>query len=266
MKKISFIGAGNMATAIIKGICGSKDASAYELHAYDVMREKAEKLSVSGVHAGTLEKVVSDADFLFLAIKPQNFEEVLKQIKPLFSLHTVVVSIAAGITAEYIQSFLGKECKVVLVMPNTHLLLGYGASALAQVAPTSDTEFSAVCDIFRASGEIAVIPENQMKEIIAVNGSSPAFIYLYAKGFVEYAASVGIDADAALRLFCQTLIGSAEMMLHSGKSIDDLIVMVSSKGGTTIAGLDQLRERGLQDAVQAACEACTKRAYELSKS
>ena len=105
-----------------------------------------------------------------------------------------------------------------------------------------------------------------MKEIIAVNGSSPAFIYLYAKGFVEYAASVGIDADAALRLFCQTLIGSAEMMLHSGKSIDDLIVMVSSKGGTTIAGLDQLRERGLQDAVQAACEACTKRAYELSKS
>ena len=105
-----------------------------------------------------------------------------------------------------------------------------------------------------------------MKEIIAVNGSSPAFIYLYAKGFVEYAASVGIDPDAALRLFCQTLIGSAEMMLHSGKSIDDLIVMVSSKGGTTIAGLDQLRERGLQDAVQAACEACTKRAYELSKS
>ena len=104
-----------------------------------------------------------------------------------------------------------------------------------------------------------------MKEIIAINGSSPAFIYLYAKGFIDYAASVGIDSGAAMELFAQSLIGSAKMMTDSGYSIDELIKMVSSPGGTTLAGLDRLYEGKLTDVVNNCCESCTKRAYELSK-
>lgn len=267
MKQVSFIGAGNMATAIIKGILGSAGASEYRIRAYDVLPEKAEGLKGLGVvPAETLKAAVTGADLLFLSVKPQNFEEVLVNVKPFFSEKTVVVSIAAGITAEYIKKSLGDNCKVVLVMPNTPLLLGVGASALAQVPPTADDEFKDVCDIFAASGEIAVIPESQMKEIIAVNGSSPAFIYLFTKGFMEYAKTVGIDEEASLKLFCQTLKGSAEMMLHSGSSIDELIKMVSSKGGTTIAGLERFEKHNLLGAVRDACEACTKRAYELSKT
>ena len=104
-----------------------------------------------------------------------------------------------------------------------------------------------------------------MKEIIAINGSSPAFIYLYAQAFVEYAKSVDIDETVARDLFARSLIGSAKMITDSGKSLDELIEMVSSKGGTTIAGLEKLREGCLSKAVEDCCKACTKRAYELSK-
>jgi len=267
VKQISFIGAGNMATAIMKGILGSEIVSRYAIAAYDVFPEKVDELRPHGVYAArTVKDAVEGADILFLAVKPQNFEEVLAGIKPHFSEKTVVVSIAAGITAEYIKSFLGENCKIVLVMPNTPLLLGMGASALARVEPTGEEEFSDVCEIFSASGETAVIPADKMKEIIAINGSSPAFIYLFAKSFVSYAESVGLDSDAALRLFCQSLKGSAEMMLRSGHTIDELIAMVSSKGGTTIAGLERFEAHHLDAAVRDACEHCTKRAYELSGS
>ena len=102
-----------------------------------------------------------------------------------------------------------------------------------------------------------------MKEVIAINGSSPAFIYIYAKGFISYAEKVGIDKDAALRLFAQSLIGSAKMMTDSGMTLDELIEQVTSPGGTTIAGLEELYSGKVIESAVRACEACTKRAYEL---
>ncbi|NLZ46721.1 MAG: pyrroline-5-carboxylate reductase, partial [Clostridiales bacterium] len=114
-------------------------------------------------------------------------------------------------------------------------------------------------------GKMAAVSEDKMKEIIAINGSSPAFIYLFAKGFIDYATNVGIDEDVSKTLFSQSLIGAAKMITDSGYTIDELITMVSSKGGTTIAGLEKLREGKLEDVVSDCCEACTNRAYELSK-
>ncbi len=119
--------------------------------------------------------------------------------------------------------------------------------------------------VFAACGKAAVVPADKMKEIIAINGSSPAFIYLYAKGFIDYAASVGIDAQTAAVRFRQSLIGSAKMITDSGYTLDELIKMVSSPGGTTLAGLDALYEGKLTDVAKDACQRCTKRAYELSK-
>ena len=109
------------------------------------------------------------------------------------------------------------------------------------------------------------IPLDKMNEIIAVNGSSPAFIYLFAKGFMEFAEKEGISQETALPLFAQALIGSAKMLTDSGYTIDELIKMVSSPGGTTLAGLDALYEGRLTEIVGDACDRCTKRAYELSK-
>lgn len=264
MMTVGFIGAGNMGYAIMKGIAdGGLDV---KLSAFDPDSEKVNRLAALGAEAcASGAEVLEKCKYVFLAVKPQMFDVVLEQIAGSVTSDTVLVSIAAGITAEYIRSKTIPEAKVILVMPNTPLLLGAGASAMAKCEPTTEEEFAAVRSIFDACGVTAVLPEDKMKEVIAINGSSPAFIYLFAKAFVDYAEKVGIPQETALPLFAQSLIGSADMLTDSGYSITELIKMVSSPGGTTLAGLDELYKGGLEETVDAACAACTKRAYELSK-
>lgn len=266
MINVGFIGAGNMGYAIMKGISGSpmgKDISLFAFDKFAPSLERAEKIGVTPCENAS--ETVSKSKYVFLAVKPQQLDEVLDEIAGTASENTVIVSICAGISDEYIASKTVNNAKVVLVMPNTPLLLGEGATALSKSDSVSDEEFKLVCEIFGSCGEYAVISKDKMKEIIAVNGSSPAFIYLYAKAFIDYAKSVDINEDVAKTLFAKTLIGSAKMITDSGNSIDELITMVSSKGGTTIAGLEQLRAGNLEKIVDNACKACTKRAYELSK-
>lgn len=266
MINVGFIGAGNMGYAIMKGIAGCTMKDEIQLSAFDVYAPVLDRLEEFGtVKCGSPAEVVSSCKYVFLAVKPQQLDEVLDAVKDSVSEDTVIVSICAGISDEYIASKTIEGAKVVLVMPNTPLLLGEGATALSKSDSVSEEEFDLVCRIFGACGIYAVIPKDKMKEIIAINGSSPAFIYLYAQAFVEYAESVGIDGEVAKSLFAKSLVGSAKMITDSGKSIDELITMVSSKGGTTIAGLEKLRECGLCEAVNECCKACTNRAYELSK-
>lgn len=263
---IGFIGAGNMGSAIMKGISGSKLSDSVELYAFDPSTDKLDKLSKSGVMPCSGEQeIMEKCKYVFLAVKPQIIEGVLETVAPHVSEDTVFVSIAAGITDEFIAEKTVPGAKVVLVMPNTPLLLGEGASALSHSDSVTDEEFKVVLNIFKICGKAVVIPKNKMKEIIAINGSSPAFIYLFAKGFIDYAAQSGIDSEAATELFAQSLIGSAKMITDSGNTIDELIRMVSSPGGTTLAGLDRLYEGNLTEVIKNCCESCTKRAYELSK-
>lgn len=265
MIKVGFIGTGNMGGAIIGGILSQYKDNA-EIYAFDTDAAKLSELEKKGVKAlSSGGEVCEKCKYVFLAIKPQIFDTVLPQIAPHITEENVIVSIAAGITEEYIISSTIPNAHAVIVMPNTPFLLGEGATALAKGKFTSDEEFETVKNIFCTGGIAEVVPMDKMKEIIAINGSSPAFIYLYAKGFTEYAQSVGIDSDAALRLFAQSLIGSAKMLTESGKTVDELIKMVSSPGGTTLAGLDGLYEGKLTETVMDCCGRCTKRAYELSK-
>lgn len=264
--KIGFIGAGNMGTAIMKGIAGSRAGESTELFAFDPDASKVAALAEIDVNScGSEAELTEKCDFIFLAVKPQIIESVIEAAAPAVTKNKVIVSIAAGISDEFIASKTIDEVKVILVMPNTPLLLGEGASALSRNDRVTDEEFGTILDVFDSCGKTAVISKDKMKEIIAINGSSPAFIYLFAKGFIDYAASVGIDPDAAKDLFSQSLIGSAKMITDSGYTIDELIKMVSSPGGTTLAGLDRLYEGKLSETVNNCCESCTKRAYELSK-
>ena len=263
---VGFIGAGNMGYAIMKGIKGSSMAERIALYAYDPFQEAMVRAEQIGAKAcADSGELVSICDYVFLAVKPQQLDEVLAEIKDEVTKDKVIVSICAGITDEYIAGKTIEGAKVIMVMPNTPLLLGEGATALSKSDSTDDNEFRLVCEIFGSCGIYSVVPKDKMKEIIAINGSSPAFIYLYAQSFIEYAKSVGIDESAATALFAKSLIGSAKMITDSGKTIDELITMVSSKGGTTIAGLEKLRANDLDKAVRECCEACTKRAYELAK-
>lgn len=266
MNTIGFLGTGNMGTAILKGIAGSSMKSETKLYAYNPTAAKVDALASYGVQKCSSEaEVAAASQYLFLAIKPQKFDEVLPRIADAITEDTVLISIAAGIGVEYIRKLTKPNAKVVLAMPNTPLLLGCGATALATEAPVSDAEFAVVRRIFDACGMTAVIEPAQMKEIIAINGSSPAFIYLFAKGFLDYAEQVGLSGDVAKELFAQSLIGSAKMITDSGYSIAELIRQVSSPGGTTLAGLDRFYAGNLTDVVQDACDHCTRRAYELAK-
>lgn len=263
---IGFIGAGNMGTAIMKGISASSVGENISLFAFDPDTAKVEALSEYGVRSCASETELTEkCKYIFFAVKPQIIGKVIESAAPAVTSDKVLISIAAGITDEFVVSKTIPDAKVILVMPNTPLLLGEGASALSHNEKVTEEEFEVILNVFRSCGKAAVISKDKMKEIIAINGSSPAFIYLFAKYFIDYADSVGIDLESAKELFSQSLIGSAKMITDSGYTLDELIKMVSSPGGTTLAGLDRLYEGNLAGTVKNCCESCTKRAYELSE-
>lgn len=266
MKQIGFIGAGNMATAIIKGLIAQHDGKADFINVFDVSTEKCDEIAKLGVNIKSCaEAVAESSNIIVLAVKPQNYAEVLSSLKACASSDKTFVSIAAGISINYVQTALECKCPVVRVMPNTPLLLKKGASALCPSDNISEDDKQTVYDMFAGSGVCEYISEDHMNEIISVNGSSPAYIYLFAKAMADYAQQKGIDYDKAMNLVCATLEGSAAMLRESGDSADVLIQKVSSKGGTTIAALDKLREHSFTQAIWDAMEACTNRAEELGK-
>ncbi len=265
MIKLGAIGCGNMANAIIRGAHkGMGDRISFL--GFDIDCEKLSSLSDVGLSPVTSAKeLVENSDYILFSVKPQNFSDMFENIKGADVKGKIFISIAAGITANAIKEALGDDVKVVLVMPNTPLLLGEGATAMARVNPTTEEEFEVVKEIFSCAGVVCEIPDDKLSEVIPVNGSSPAFLYEFAKGFIKYGTDNGIGEETSLKLFCQAMRGAADMMEHSGKSIDELITMVSSKGGTTIEGLKALEENNLQKAIADCCDKCVKRAYELSK-
>lgn len=261
MNRLGVLGTGNMGSAIINGI--AKSEMNVEVYAFD---KDAAKLSALPVTPCADEKsLVSVCKYILLAVKPQVLGSVLDELAPAVTEETVFISICAGISQEFIRSRTISNAKVVLVMPNTPMMLGFGASAMAAGENVSDEEFDFARSVIGSCGITEVVPMDKMKEIICINGSSPAFIYLFSKGFVDFAAANGIDSEAALRLFSATLIGSAKMLTESGMTVDELIKQVSSPGGTTIAGLEMLYAGDIVGSVKDACAACTDRAYELAK-
>lgn len=266
MKKIGFIGAGNMATAIIKGLLSQNNGNPELVNVFDLSAEKCDIIKKMGVNVcKTGVDVMKNSDIIVLAVKPQNYSEVLEELKNDVTPDKTFVSIAAGISIEFVRNSLNCNCPVVRVMPNTPLLLKKGATALCPSDNISDENKQIVYDMFAGSGVCEYISEEHMNEVIAVNGSSPAYIYLFAKAMAEYAENHGIEYNKAMNLICAALEGSAAMLRESGDSADILIEKVSSKGGTTIAALEKFREHGFYEAVQDAMDACTKRAEELGK-
>lgn len=263
---LGFIGAGNMAGAIMNGMIGTKTYSAKKICVYDIDKQKCDTFRKIGVSVAESSKdLVAKSDIIFLAVKPQNFAEVLNEMKSVVTEPKVFVTIAAGISTHYITTTLACPCPVIRAMPNTPLLIGKGATALCRSANVSDDYFDLVKSIFMSCGTVSVMAEDKMNAVIGVNSSSPAYIYLFAKAVVDSAVKQGIPADVALPLFCQTLEGSAGMLLKEDTTPEQLIKMVSSPGGTTLKALDALYEHNFEQAIDDAMLACTKRAEELGK-
>lgn len=263
---IGFIGAGNMAGAIINGIL--THTAHDHIVAYDIDRAKCERFGDRVTYCESLEKLVDSSQYLFFAIKPQVIDDVLNELSN-FSVdwtQKVLISMVAGISTEYIaKSLPGNTPAVVRIMPNTPIMLGCGTTGICANACTSTDQIQFVKTLLNGASAVYDVPEKQMNPSINMNGSSPAYLFLFAKAAVDYAKAEGMDEKLALHMFANTMIGSAKMLTESDMDPQALINMVTSPGGTTLAALREFESCGFEKMVYQAMNACTKRAYELGK-
>ena len=264
LNNILFIGTGNMASAIAGGIIKSKFVSPSQIYLFDKCQEQYKKFDSECIGTSAIADGFSNAKYIFLSVKPQNIKDVLTEICQMDYKNKVFVSICAGITIESIEASL-PGAQIIRTMPNTPLMLGMGVTAICRNEKVSDTDFDFVIGIFSSSGYVTEIEEKDINCLTAVTSSSPAYVYLFAKGILEGAKAQGFNYDDTLKMICYTLIGSANMILSTGKSVDDLIAMVKSPNGTTERALNVFEDKDFLNIISEAMDACAKRADELSK-
>lgn len=259
-KKFAFLGAGNMATAIIRAL-GTDSVCLYDRDKskYDAFADKPYKTASDAAEA------VGYADYIFLSVKPQNFAELLGELRSSgceLSGKTFV-SIAAGISTAYIGSVLGEGVAVIRTMPNTPLLYGFGVTAICRNSYVSDTDFETIKGVFAACGSVFELPEDKMNTVIAATSSAPAYVYLFIKAITDAAREQGLDIPDLKNYICDMVAGSAETVKRSSLTTEQLISVVTSKGGTTEQAMKVFAESNFEGIIAEAMAACTKRADQL---
>lgn len=257
-----FIGGGNMAEALIKGMTGQGMKDIFVAEPREERRTQLER-SYGVRTTGSNTEVVSSCDIIILAVKPQNMESVLGEISQEVTKEKTVVSIAAGITLSYLGSKLRTD-KLVRVMPNTPALVQEGMSVMSLCDCFYGREVDVVKSILMSIGRVLPLPERYMDAVTALSGSGPAFIALFVEALTESGVAMGIGRADAAALAVQTLLGTAKL-LDTGMSPEKLREMVTSPGGTTAAGLKVFNERGFVPLVGDALDAARRRAEELGR-
>jgi len=256
-----------MAFAIAGGVLASELCSENELYVSDPNPEALKKFSKMGVNTGTTSETALCADFVILAIKPFIMPIVLAELKERFQdklQNKVLITIAAGIEIQTIKDALGYDAKVVRVMPNTPAMALAGMSVVtSEHAPANAEEYETVLNIFSSVGEVEILPEALLNSVIAVSGSSPAYVFMMIEAMADAAVRDGISRTAAYRLAAQSILGSAKLLLETGKHPGELKDMVCSPRGTTIEAVKKLEENGFRNAIMDAMEACTNKANNL---
>ena len=265
---IGFIGAGNMATALVRGLVESGVHGSEQLRASDVHEERLQRLSAGfGVRVHpTNQALVQDCTVVILAVKPQNMKTVLEDIKEKVHEDHLLISIAAGIPLKMICGAMGRSIAAIRVMPNTPALIQRGMSALASGGRATAGDLEKARRIFEAVGETVTVSEEMMDAVTALSGSGPGYVFRLMEGFVSAGVKVGFDRSTALRLVTQTFLGAAHLATESEKDLTELRAMVTSPGGTTAAGLAVMDERRVDITLQEAVEAACKRSIELGQN
>lgn len=266
--KVGFIGAGNMGSAILKGIVASGMVGADKVFVYDIDTAKVEVLKKeTGVNAAVdSREVVEQSDLVILAVKPNMVVPVLEGCREKFAGGKILVSIAVGIPIEVYSSVVGQEAKIVRAMPNTPALVGEGMTVVSFSNNISPEEKSAVLGLFQCVGKVEVLEERLMNEVTALTGSSPAYVFMFVEAMADAAVQSGIPRSLAYRLGAQAVLGSARMVLETGKHPGELKDQVCSPGGTTIEAVSMLEKLGFRFAVMDAMKECTRKAREMSSS
>lgn len=262
---LGFVGCGNMARAMLQGILQKKLYNSEDIivsrRNEKALAEIKEQLSVN-VTADNAE-VAQKADVLVLAVKPFQFETVIGEIRDVVQEDTLVISIAAGQTMENIERLFGKNIKLVRSMPNTPALVLEGAAGVCFNEKVNDVDKKMVMDIFSSFGIAHEVPESMMDTVVGVSGSSPAYVFMFIEAMADAAVADGMPRAQAYELAAQSVLGSAKMVLETGKHPGELKDMVCSPAGTTIEAVRVLEQKGFRSAVIEAMKACVKKAKEM---
>lgn len=265
--KIGFIGAGNMGGAILKGILASGSMAAQNIFITDSDGEKVKNfqdtLGVQSLDNG--RKIGEICDIIIIGVKPDNFQDVLLDLKDVYNNNKTIISMAAGVSIKYIEGFLGSGAKIIRIMPNTPALVNAAMVAVCRNVNINDEEFNRVFGIFNSIGIAKEIDEKLIHCVIGVSGSSPAYTYMYIEALAQAAEDNGMEKDEAVIFAAQAVLGAAKMVLETGIDPVQLRLNVCSKGGTTIEAVNKLQENGFEANVKEGFQAAVDKSILMEK-
>ena len=267
-KKLGFIGAGNMATAMMSGIVSGGILAASDILMSDVSTERlafiADKYGVDTTSDNT--EIAKSCGTIILAVKPQYYTQVITEIAPIVTGKQIIITIAPGQTLSSLAERFGSDSlKIIRTMPNTPAMVGAGITAVTPNPNVTPEELEYVRQILGGFGISEVISENLMDAVVSVSGSSPAYVFMFIEAMADAAVADGMPRAQAYRFAAQAVMGSARMVLETGKHPAELKDMVCSPAGTTIEAVRVLEEKGMRSAVIEAMKVCTERSRSLGK-
>lgn len=266
-RTIGFIGAGNMAEAMLRGLLRGNDFAPAQVSASGPRQERVQELRDKyGINATTDNHVPASAEIVVLSVKPQIMSRVLDEVGKTISPDAMVISIAAGVPVSAIQSRLASGMRVIRAMPNTPALVDAAATAIAGGEHASESDLADAKRIFDAIGLTVILDESQLDAVTGLSGSGPAYVFLILEALSDAGVKVGLSRRTAQLLAAQTLLGSAKMLLETNEHPGRLKDMVTSPGGTAITGLHTLEHGGVRTTLMNAVEAATRRSRELGEA
>jgi pyrroline-5-carboxylate reductase len=263
-RRITFLGGGNMAAAIIRGLLRAGTSPERITATVRRAEKKIELEQAFGIRVLTDNLAAArDGEIVVLSVKPQAFDKLLTTIAPAIDARKLVLSVAAGVPIAALERRLGAGARIVRAMPNTPCLVGLGATALSGGEHATADDLRLAQAIFDSVGITTVVDEALLDAVTGLSGSGPAYIFLIIEALSDAGVKVGLSRHVALRLAAQTVLGSARLLLETGQHPGHLKDQVTSPGGTAIAGLHTLEAGGLRTTLIDAVEAATRRAKEL---
>lgn len=264
-RTIAFLGTGNMAEALIKGLLRAGTATADSIIATGRRPERLDEVKKAFGVRVTPDNVAAarEADVVVLAVKPQAMGKLLVQIAPAIDPQKLILSVAAGVPIAAIERKLGAGARIIRAMPNTPALVGLGACALSPGEHATEDDLATASSIFQAVGISTVVDESLLDAVTGLSGSGPAYVFLVIEALCDAGVKVGLPRYTALKLAAQTVLGSAKLLIETGAHPGQLKDQVTSPGGTAIAGIATLEAGGLRTTLINAVEAATRRAREL---
>ena len=268
MKRVGLIGAGNMGSAILRGMLAADYLRPTDIAVCDVSRRKLEELSrelPNVTYVNNARELASMCQMVILAVKPNYLRGVIDDIRGDLQ-GKAVISIAAGWTVEMLEKALhGTDATCLRVMPNTPAMVGEGMTAICDDSTFSKEDFAFAKGIFDACGRTVILPERLFDGVIAISGSSPAYAFMMIEAMADAGVKEGLPRACAYEMAAQSLLGSALMVLQSGTHPASLKDAVCSPGGTTIEAVEMLERRGFRAAIMDAMDACAEKSREMSK-